>query len=66
MSHLTLNNIIKQSNRFHYRCRVYRNAIYTARNIISDYVSKSSLVNVCAIDLYKAFDKVNHNALYIK
>jgi len=43
-----------------------RNAIYTVRNIVSDYVSKGNTVNVCAIDLSKAFDKVNHNALYIK
>ena len=39
-----------------------RNAIYTVRNIVSDYVSKGNTVNVCAIDLSKAFDKVNHNA----
>ena len=43
-----------------------RNAIYTVRNIVSDYVNKGNTVNVCAIDLSKAFDKVNHNALYIK
>jgi len=43
-----------------------RNAIYTVRNIVSDYVSKGNTVNLCAIDLSKAFDKVNHNALYIK
>jgi len=44
----------------------YRNAIYTVRNIVSDYVNKGNMVNLCAIDLSKAFDKVNHNALYIK
>ena len=43
-----------------------RNAIYTVRNIVSDYVSKSSTVNLRIIDLSKVFDKVNHNALYIK
>jgi len=43
-----------------------RNAIYAVRNIVSDYVSKGNTVNLCAIDLSKAFDKVNHNALYIK
>ena len=43
-----------------------RNAIYTVRKIVSDYVSKGSTVNVCTIDLSKAFDKENHNALYIK
>jgi len=43
-----------------------RNAIYAVRNIVSDYVSRGSTVNLCTIDLSKAFDKVNHNALYIK
>ena len=43
-----------------------RNAICTVRNIVSDYVNKGNTVNLCAIDLSKAFDKVNHNALYIK
>ena len=43
-----------------------RNAIYTVCNIVGDYVSKGNTVNLCAIDLAKAFDKVNHNALYIK
>jgi len=32
----------------------------------SDYVDKGNTVNLCAIDLSKAFDKANHNALYIK
>jgi len=41
-----------------------RNA--TVRNIVSDYMSKDNTVNLCAIDLSKAFDKVNHNALCIK
>ena len=27
-----------------------RNAIYTARNIVSDYVNKGNTVNICAID----------------
>ena len=43
-----------------------RNAIYTVRNIVGDYASKGNAVNLCAVDLAKAFDKVNHNVLYIK
>jgi len=41
-------------------------AIYTARNIVDRWVSMGYTVNFCAIDLTKAFDKVNHFALYIK
>ena len=41
-------------------------AIYTARNIVNRFVNAGSTINLCAIDLSKAFDKVNHKALYIK
>jgi len=40
--------------------------IYTLRSIVNRYVSRGSTMNLCAIDLSKAFDKVNHNGLYIK
>jgi len=41
-------------------------AIYTVRNIVDRWVSQGFTANLCAIDLSKAFDKVNHYALYIK
>ena len=43
-----------------------RNAIYTVRQIVDDLTKGGSIVNMCAIDLSKSFDKVNHYALYIK
>ena len=41
-------------------------AIYTVCNIVNRWVSRGSTANLCAIDLSKAFDKVNHHALIIK
>ena len=41
-------------------------AICTVRNIVNRWVSRGSTANLCAIDLSKAFDKVNHYALFIK
>jgi len=41
-------------------------AIFAVRNIVDSFVSKGSTVNLCAIDIAKAFDKVNHYALYMK
>ena len=41
-------------------------AIYNVRNIVNRFVTAGSTVNLCAIDLSKAFDNVNHHALYIK
>jgi len=40
--------------------------IYTVRNTISSVTNKGTTVNLCAIDLSKAFDNVNHYALLIK
>lgn len=41
-------------------------AIYTVRNIVERFIKGGNTVNLCAIDLSKAFDKVNHDALFIK
>ena len=38
-------------------------AIYTLRCIIDNYVNSGSTVNLCALDLKKTFDKVNHHGL---
>jgi hypothetical protein len=42
------------------------NAIYTVRTIVDDYIDGACTANLCALDLSKAFDKVNHKALFIK
>jgi len=41
-------------------------AIYSVRKIVDRAMKEGSTVNLCTIDLSKAFDKVNHQALYIK
>ena len=41
-------------------------AIYTVRHIVERFIKGGNAVNLCAIDLSKAFDKVNHHALFIK
>ena len=33
---------------------------------VEHYVAGGSTVNVCLLDLLKAFDKMNHFALYLK
>jgi len=43
-----------------------RHAIYFVRNVIERYVNNGSTVNVCSLDLSKAFDRINHYALVIK
>ena len=40
-------------------------AIYCVRNIVNHYVSRGSTVNLCALDITKAFDRLNHDGLFI-
>lgn len=41
-------------------------AIYTARCVVDNYVSRGSTVNLCALDISKAFDRMNHHGLFLK
>ena len=41
-------------------------AIFKARSIIESLINDGSTVNLCTLDVSKAFDKVNHSALFIK
>ena len=43
-----------------------RNAIFAVCRVVKRLIKGGSTANVRAIDLNKAFDKVNHCALYIK
>jgi len=38
-------------------------AIYTLQTVVNHYVTNGSTVNLCTLDLSKAFDKMNHYAL---
>jgi len=38
-------------------------AIYSVKNVIEKFVSNGSTVNVCTLDLSKAFDHMKHYAL---
>ena len=41
-------------------------AINTMQSVINCYTARGSTVNVCALDIVKAFDKVNHYCQYIR
>ena len=42
------------------------NAIYSLQTTIQHFNNNGSTVNVCLLDMSKAFDKVNHYGLYLK
>jgi len=41
-------------------------AIYSVRKVVEHFVAGGSTLNVCLLDLSKAFDKMDHSALYLK
>jgi len=56
-----------EDNQFGFRKNLScSHAIYKVRNVVDRYVNGGNTVNLCAIDLTKAFDKVNHHALLYK
>jgi len=43
-----------------------RHVIYSVRRVIESYIDKGSTVNVCALDMSKAYDRTNHFSLYMR
>ena len=41
-------------------------AVYIVRGVVDYHVPQNTTVNICALDLSKAFDKMNHHGLFIK
>ena len=41
-------------------------AIFCVRKVVGHYAANGSTVNVCSLDLSKAFDKIDHYAFYLK
>ena len=42
------------------------NTIYTVRATVDHFTNNNATVNMCSLDLSKAFDKINHSALFLK
>ena len=46
--------------------KVFELGVLDQFKVVDSYTSNGSTVNTCSLDLSKAFDKTNHNALLIK
>ena len=58
---------VSSDNQFGFKKSVgCSHAIYTVRSVVDHYVSNGSTVNLCALDVSKAFDKMNHHGMFIK
>jgi len=44
----------------------FSHTIYSVRNTVNRFVTAGSTINLCAIELSKAFEKMNQYMLYIK
>jgi len=42
------------------------NAIFTVRKVVDFFTSNNSTVNICSLDVEKAFDRLDHNRLFCK
>lgn len=42
------------------------NALYAVKSVCDYFIDRGSTVNMCLLDMSKAFDKVNHYALFMK
>jgi hypothetical protein len=59
--------LVTSDNQFSYKRKVgCTTVLHTVRCVVDHYVNNGSTVNVCALDLAKAFDRLNHYGLYIK
>jgi len=45
---------------------VVKCAMYTVKDIVGHFIKGCNTANLCSIDLSKAFNQVNHYALFIK
>jgi len=52
----------QEQQRAHYRPRL----IVVLQHIVNNFISLGCTANLCVLDLSKAFDTVNHQALFIK
>jgi len=41
-------------------------ALYAVKSVVHQFISGNSTVNLCALDMSKMFDKLNHYALFAK
>ena len=58
---------ITTCNQFGFKAKVgCSHAIYAFQKVIDHYVINDTTVNICLIDVTKAFDKINHSVLLIK
>ena len=61
------NFVSSYDNQFGFKKNLSCNhAIYSLIKVVDSYTSNGSTVNICSLDLSKAFDKTSYNALLIK
>ena len=61
------NYLVSSDNQFGFKKHLGCNhAVYTTRKIVNNIVKCDGTASLYSIDLSKAFDKVNHHALFIK
>ena len=58
---------VTSDNQFSYKRKLgCTSALHSARCVVEHYINNGTTVSLCALDLSKAFDRINHYGLYIK
>ena len=58
---------VNSPNQFGFKkCSTCNFSICSVRKVVEHFVAGGSTVNVCLLDMSKAFDKMDHSALYVK
>jgi exonuclease III len=59
--------LLTSDNQFGFKKKIgCSHAIYTLQKVVDFYVSNDSTINICLLDVSKAFDKINHSVLLLK
>jgi len=59
--------VVASDNQFGFKKAVgCSHTIYIVRYVVDHYISNGSTVNLCALDVSKAVDKMSHHRLFIK
>jgi len=58
--------LVSSDNQFGFKKAVgCSHAIFTEKSVVDHYISNGSTVNLCALDVSEAFNKMSHHGLFI-
>ena len=67
LMHIYSRYLVSSDRQFGFKKKIScQHGIFSVRKVIDFFVADNSTVNLCCLDISKAFDRVNHHALFLK